>query len=393
VRTARGWTAVVLVGLGAIVAQAFGRFTYSVLLPAIRNDLNHSNTVAGLLGTTNVLAYLVGTFVVASLTTRYRLLTVMRSGFVFSLAGLAGASVAPNALVLGIALFSMGFGGALIWVPSPAIAARAVDERHRGVAVGAIGGGVGTGIVITGQLARVVRERSGDEAWRNVYRIELALGIIAVIAIIAFLRHRESAPTGRKVGGAGFGSLKQMPGWVAITGAYTSDGFCYLIAVSFLTSRLEDDAGYTESLASTMFTLVGLGAVVGGVMMGVIADRIGERITLVVGFCVFAGALVGILTGVVAVVVVGAVVTGMMFGGLPSVVIGYVVRNTSAEMFGPSFAAATFAFGVAQVTSPQLGGLLADLTGDFTLVFVVAIGFALGGAAMSSRLPRRASAG
>ena len=51
----------------------------------------------------------------------------------FALAGLAGASVAPNAVVLGIALVSMGFGGALIWVPSPAIAARAVGERQRGL--------------------------------------------------------------------------------------------------------------------------------------------------------------------------------------------------------------------------------------------------------------------
>ncbi len=388
-RTARGWTTVILVGVGAIVAQAFGRFTYSVLLPAIRDDLDHSNTVAGLLGTTNVLAYLVGTFVVASLTTRYKLLTVMRSGFVFSLAGLAGAAVAPNAAVLGIALFSMGFGGALIWVPSPAIAARAVGENRRGLAVGAVGGGVGIGIVITGQLARIVRERSGDEAWRDVYRIDFALGVLAVLMILMFLRHQQSAPTGQKVGGAGFGSLRQMPGWVAITGAYTAYGFCYLIAVSFLTSRLEDDAGYTESLASTMFTLVGLGAVAGGILMGVIADRIGERITLVVGFCVFASALVGILTGVVAIVVVGSVIVGLMFGGLPSVVIGYVVRNTTAEAFGPSFAAATFAFGVAQVTSPQLGGLIADLTGGFTLVFIVAIGFALGGAAMATRLPHR----
>jgi len=389
VRTASGWTTVILVGVGAIVAQAFGRFTYSVLLPAIRDDLDHSNTVAGLLGTTNVLAYLLGTFVVASLTTRYRLLTVLRGGFVFSLAGLAGAAVAPNALVLGIALFSMGFGGALIWVPSPAIAARAVGENRRGLAVGAVGGGVGIGIVITGQLARIVRERSGDEAWRDVYRIDFALGVLAVLMILMFLRHQQSAPTGQKVGGAGFGSLRQMPGWVAITGAYTAYGFCYLIAVSFLTSRLEDDAGYTESLASTMFTLVGLGAVAGGILMGVIADRIGERITLVVGFCVFASALAGILTGVVAVVVVGSVIVGLMFGGLPSVVIGYVVRNTTADSFGPSFAAATFAFGIAQVTSPQLGGLIADLTGGFALVFIVAIAFALCGAAMASRLPHR----
>ena len=386
-RTASGWAAVVLVGLGAVVAQAFGRFTYSVLLPAIRNDLDHSNTVAGLLGTTNVLAYLVGTFVVASLTTRFPLLTVLRSGFAFSLGGIALAAVAPNVFVLSIALFSMGFGGALIWVPSPAIAAAAIGPHRRGLAVGAIGGGVGLGIVVTGQLARVVRDRSGDSAWRDVYRIDLAVGIVIVIAIVLLLRHSQNSPSGQRVGGAGVGVLRQMPGWIPITGAYVTYGFSYLIAISFLTSRLEDDAGFSEGLASTMFTLVGIGAVLGGVMMGVIAGRFGERRTLVTGYVMFAIALAGVLTGVVGVVAASSVVVGLMFGGLPSVIIGYVVRNTSPEAFGPSFAATTFAFGLAQVTSPQLGGLIADITGGFTLVFVVAIGFALAGAATSSQLP------
>ena len=190
VRRASGWSAVVLVAFGAIVAQAFGRFTYSVLLPAIRNDLDHSNTVAGLLGTANVLAYLLGTIAVASLTSRFRLLSVFRAGFVFSLAGLAGASFAPNAVILGVALFVMGIGGALIWIPSPAIAAAAVGEARRGLAVGGIGAGIGSGIVFSGQLARVMHERSGDGAWSDVYRIETVLAVGAVASIVLLLRHR-----------------------------------------------------------------------------------------------------------------------------------------------------------------------------------------------------------
>lgn len=386
-RTASGWSAVALVGLGAVVAQAFGRFTYSVLLPAIRSDLDHSNTIAGLLGTINVLAYLVGTFVVASLTTRFPLLTVLRSGFAFSLSGIALAAVAPSAFFLSIALFSMGFGGALIWVPSPAIAAASVGPHRRSLAVGAIGSGVGVGIVVTSQLARVARGRSGDSAWRDVYRIDLVIGIVIIIVIVLLLRHSQNTPSGQRVGGAGFGILRQMPGWIPITGAYVTYGFTYLIAISYLTSLLEDDSGFSEGRASTMFTLVGIGAVLGGIMMGGIAGRFGERRTLVTGYLMFAIALAGVLTGVVGVVAASSVVIGLMFGGLPSVIIAYVVRNTTPEAFGPSFAAATFAFGTAQVTSPQLGGLIADTTGGFTLVFVVAIGFALAGAATSSQLP------
>ena len=81
-RQATGWGVVALVACGAAVAQAFGRFTYSVLLPAIRNDLDHSNTIAGLLGTANVAAYLIGTMVVGALSARVRLMSVFRASWV-----------------------------------------------------------------------------------------------------------------------------------------------------------------------------------------------------------------------------------------------------------------------------------------------------------------------
>lgn len=376
-----------LVACGAIVAQAFGRFTYSVLLPAIRDDLDHSNTVAGFLGTANVSAYLLGTLVVASLTSRIKLLTVFRCGFAFSLTGLAVAMVAPGAAVLSVALFIMGIGGAFIWIPSPAIAAGAVGDHRRGVAVGVMGAGIGVGIIFSGQMASILRERSGDGAWRDLYRLETALGLVIVIAVLLFLRHREIAPTRGRGSGIGFGSLRRMPGWLALTGSYASFGFCYILAVSFLTSRLEDDAGYSEGLASTMFTLVGLGTIVGGVLLGLVADRVGERIVLTVGFASFAVALGGILTGVIVFVAVGSIVVGLMFSGLASVITGYVVRNTSAAAFGPSYAATTFAFGIAQVSSPQIGGVVADLSGSFTVVFLLSAAFAVAGAVASSRLP------
>jgi MFS family permease len=387
-RHATGWGAVVLVACGAIVAQAFGRFTYSVLLPAIRDDLGHDNTIAGLLGTINVGAYLLGTFVVSSITSRFRLLDVFRAGFVFSLSGLAIASVAPNAGVLGIALFVMGLGGAMLWIPSPAIAAAAVGSSRRGTAIGGIGAGIGVGIVFSGQLARVFRERSGDSAWRDVYRVDLVLAIVVVAAVLLFLRHHQDRATGTGVKlGAAFGTLQRMPGWAAITGAYAAYGFCYLLAVSFLTSRLEDDAGFSDGLASTMFTLVGIGAVIGGLLLGAIADRFGERNTMTVGYLVFGCALAAVMTGVVAVVAIGAVFIGAMFGGLAAVIAGFVVANTTTETFGPSYGATTLAFGVAQLSAPQVGGLVADLTGGFTVVFLLAIMFALFGAAASSRLP------
>ena len=57
---------------------AFGRFSFGVLLPAVRDDLGISNTLAGFIGGTNVGFYLIGTLLVSWMAGRYRLLGIMR---------------------------------------------------------------------------------------------------------------------------------------------------------------------------------------------------------------------------------------------------------------------------------------------------------------------------
>ena len=376
---------VVLVALGAAVAQAFGRFTYSVLLPAVRDDLGVSNTIAGLLGTANVGAYLAGTLLIIRATATIRLLTIMRVGFALSRSGLALAGLAPNGPALAVALVVMGRGGACIWIPSPAIAAAAVSPERRGLAVGMIGAGIGTGIVFAGRLSEDLRARWGVEAWQDVYRIEAVLGLVVALAIIALLRP-DAEPVPSRTG-SGLAVLRTMRGWVPLTLAYAAFGFSYLLAITYLTARLEDDAGYSDGRAAGVFAAVGIATIVGGIALGAVADRIGPRPSLVGGFAVFAAGTVGVLTGQTLAVLAGGVAIGMMFGGLPSVIATYIVQASDHVTYGPRYAVATLAFGVAQVTSPQVGGLLADLTGSFTVVFLLSGGVALLGAVASSLLP------
>ncbi len=386
--TVRGWVAVALVALAATVAQAFGRFTYSVLLPAVRDDLGLSNSLAGFLGTVNVAAYLVGTLLVIRATARLRLVTLLRVGMALAVVGLAAASVAPGGVALAAALVVLGLGGACIWIPSPALAAAAVPEARRGVAVGLIGAGIGLGIVAAGQLATVLRDRLGDEAWQDVYRLEAVIGLAAALAIVALLRPQDDPVPSRS--GSGFAVLRTMAGWRALTAAYAAFGLSYLLALTYLTARLEDDAGFTEAAASSAFAVSGLAGIVGGVALGWLTDRIGPRRVLIVGFMGIAAAGLAILTGVVPVVYAGAFLLGTMFSGVPSVIAVYIVQHSDATTYGPRYAVATLAFGVAQVSAPQLGGLLADLTGAFTVVFVLSATMATLGAVASWFLPRTA---
>lgn len=217
-----------------MVAQAFGRFTWGgVVLPDARDDLlDGSNTAAGLFGSLNVGAYLLGTIVVAWLASRS------------SLAGIAARQFPP--------------------------------ERRRFAT-----GIAGVGIVFAGRMAAFLRS-SEQDVWQTLYRIELCIALIVIASAFVFLRSQGERPS--VAGGfGGFGALRQVQGWKALTGAYSAYGFSYILVISFTVARLEDDAGWTSGRAALAFTTIGFAVIAGGLIVGSISDRIGRRLTMTSG--------------------------------------------------------------------------------------------------------------
>ena len=79
----------------------------------------------------------------------------------------------------------------------------------------------------------------------------------------------------------------------------------------------------------------------------------------------------------------------MIFASIPVTLTMYFVKNASPEDYGPGFSAATLAFGVAQMISPQVGGALADWTSTFLWVLVLSASSALIGIVSALWLPKR----
>lgn len=374
------------VALAAAVAQGFGRFTYGVVLPDVRDDLlDGSNTAAGLLGTANTAAYLAGTLIVASVATRLGPVAMMRVGLAFSVSGIGLAVIAPNGVALAGALVLMGLGGAAIWIPSPGLASSVVSVRRRGLAVGIMGSGVGAGIVFSGQLASVLEDQG--RSWRSVYGVHTVIGLVSIVAALVILRRVRSG-TSAAGGFGGFATLRRMDGWKPLTGCYAVYGFGYLLVIAFLVARLEDDSGYSATAANGVFTVMGASTIVGGITLGRLSDRFGRRRALSGGYAAFAAATLVILTGWLPAVLLGAATVGILFGGLATVIAAYIVDRTDALTYGPSYAAATLAFGLAQVLSPQAGGALADASGSFGPVFMLSAGIMSTGAVIALALPR-----
>lgn len=375
-----------LIALGAAVAQAFGRFTYGVLLPAVRDDLGVSNTIAGSISAANVGGYLVGTLLVAWVASRLRMLAILRWGIALTAAGLLLAANANSALVLAVALLLTGIGGAWVWIPAPIIAADSMPERWRSMAVGLMGSGIGLGIVFSGLISGYARTRYGDAGWSHVFWIDACIAAVVLIGVFLIVRHQHGQPS-RGGGFGGFGALRRMRGWLALTLAYSAFGFMYLLVIGFLTTRLEDDSGWSASSASFAFTLLGIAMVFGGPVSIWLSERIGSRQTICGVFGLWCLLTLVVIGGWMLPTLVAVVGLGMLFTALPGLVTVYVVKHTDASSYGPAYSAITLAFGLAQTISPQIGGVIADLSGSFTAVFVLSSVVGVLGLLAALRLP------
>jgi predicted MFS family arabinose efflux permease len=385
-----GWVVVALIALSATVGHAFGRFSYGVLLPAVRDDLAISNTLAGFIGGTNVGFYLVGTLLVSWMAGRYRLLGIMRLGLVLAVCGLFAAGFSTSPWTLALALAITGVGGALLWIPAPVIAADAIPSNRRPLAVGLMGSGIGLGVMLVSTISGDLRASLGDGAWSNVYQLQFAVAVVVLVLVLLLVRHQQGAPSGGG-GVGGFAALQRMPGWLPLIAAYACFGFMYLLVLGFLTTRLEDDSGWSSADASFAYSLMGFSMLFGSPMFTLLAQRFGLRLVISAAFGLWPIFTAIVLTGAWMPVLFAAVGIGFLFSALPSLITLYVVENTTAADYGASFSAATLMFGLAQTVSPPIGGLIADLCGSFTLVFFLSSIVSVMGLLATLRLPKIAS--
>jgi MFS family permease len=166
--------------LGCVVGQSFGRFSFGLLLPAVKQDLQVSYGLAGWLGTMNLGAYAVGAAVTSVVSVRVAAHRIMQTGIVLATLGIIILAMAPGTPILLLGMTFCGIGGAASWVPAPGISAAQYPPHRRGFAMGMTSGAIGLGIVLATLLTNVVRVIVDDPlAWRQVWGVQAAIGVVA----------------------------------------------------------------------------------------------------------------------------------------------------------------------------------------------------------------------
>ena len=218
--------------LGMMVAMGIGRFAYTPILPLMERDLGLSHAETGSLASFNYVGYLLGAVLCSFFPKLLRSVPVNVGALAASIATtlFMGAFVSP--LWWGMLRLVAGIASAVLFVVIAVEVAEALAKRGETGIGGALYGGIGLGIALSGFMAPRLDRLGG---WRGCW---LGMGIIAAtLAVTGLLvaRKRSAAPPLEHIQGAAVG---RSSGISRLATAYTCEGFGYVINATFIVAMI-----------------------------------------------------------------------------------------------------------------------------------------------------------
>ncbi|MFO7996258.1 MAG: MFS transporter [Dehalococcoidia bacterium] len=424
-----GWIVVFTGMLAAVAAHGFGRMSYTIILPEMRDGLGLTYTQAGLLATGNLIGYLVFAVIGGFLASRYGArrvisLSLLLMGICMLLTGIADSFKWAFSMRL---LTGLGNGGA--YVPAMALGSIWFTMRRRGFATGIVSGGIGVGTFLGGVIVPRILLTYGADGWRySWYYLGGAVLFIALLSYLLLRDHPEDlgleqvgASTKAKPEGdqnpapLPRSSPSPTPTSPGITGkkpppnlqwgliyrvkevwylglVYLMYGFSYVIYMTFFKAFLADEIGLDVVLVGYLWALAGGLSIFCGVIWGGISDRLGRKrgaalayLTLALSYLLFA------FFDTLPAFYLSVFLFGLSAWSIPT-----IMAAAAGDYMGPRLAPAglgfiTLFFGIGQALGPYVGGYLKDLTGTFVFPFILATAVSLVGMVGSLLLKKPAT--
>ncbi len=156
-----------------IVFAALGlsRFSYTSILPSMKDALDLTNAQAGGLATANLAGYMAMAIAGGMLASYFGPRRVITAGLLLACVGMVITGLAVG---YGMALggrFLSGVGAAASNVPAHAMIGLWFSQRRRGIATGTTATGASIGLVVVGPLVPFIIRTYGENGWRLAWFI------------------------------------------------------------------------------------------------------------------------------------------------------------------------------------------------------------------------------
>jgi MFS family permease len=357
-------------------AYGLGLYLFAVMMPDMRTALGFDYSAVGLMSGLAQAGYLIAALIAGPLTPRLggaRLvfLSILVSGI--TLAAIAGVQ---SVWLLGLGLVVLAAAAAAIWVPMVEVVSRFIPESRRAMVFGIFSSAGGYGALINGLVVPPLLLAIG---WRQVW---LALGLVTLaLAMAGYLVMRRLGMT-RNAGtpAARAPSIFKRDALAALLRSkrvrlFWVFNFCisigYLPFQTYLAAYLRTELGFSVMATGHLWTVFGAMAAIGGAVLGLLADRIGIRRTMMVtlAFLFAAGAIMAFVPlGLLPFIAAGCF--GISYGAIYGLTPAYV-----AKMLPPDYGSTIFGFsnvmvGVGGILGNLLAGYSQDLTGGLKAIYI-----------------------
>lgn len=357
-----------------MIVMGIGRFAYTPILPFMQHDTHFSETMSGLLASSNYLGYLLGALVASFYRWRkgkaYYLKIYLVVNIVTTL--LMGLT-AKEVFWLILRLFS-GLSSGLVFVLASGIILETLEIHKRQYWSGIFYGGVGLGIFLSGLVVPVFTHYlSWEWAWIGLSLISI------VISIVSFLWTRENSCDNQLIhfkDPVEDHKTKKNPFFKWLLLAYGCEGIGYIITGTFLVAIVRD-IPQLKDYASMSWAFVGLAAIPSCFIWAIIAKKYGHIKTL---YCAYAIQIIGIILPVFTHSVVGVFLGSLLFGGTFMGITTLTVsvgKNLSFQNTNKAIGYLTASYGLGQVIGPMIAGILTSHSNNYNGALIFASGILL----------------
>ena len=358
-----GWAPLALSGLLANMAGiGIGRFSYVPLLPLMIDGGWASASGAAQLAAANLIGYLLGALAAHPLAVRLGASRVIRGAMLALLLSLLGCAPQPALGWLWLWRCLAGVsGGVLIILAAPHVLAR-VPAAMRGRAVGMVFAGIGVGAVFSGFVVPAFGASRLQDAW-------LALAACSALAILYAWPKFASDDLPRP---AAAGSLLPRGAMLALLCAYPLDAIGYLPHTVFWVEYLVHGLSLPATVGGAFWAVFGVGAALGPLLTGMVADRIGFRMTVVGCMaCKAAAVALPLLSASLPALFVSSFMVGALTPGLVAVASGRVVEIVGPAAHQRNWAMMTFLYALMQALGGYAMAALYGALHSFNLLFAI----------------------
>ena len=274
--------------------------------PLIR-EFGWSHARVSLLASSVMLGTIPGSLAAGFLLERYDTRSSMVAGAALTAGSLLFASEADSYLPFLISYFFAGFGVAMATLLPAALVVANWFQAKRGMAMGVAIAGVSVGGMIMVQVAAAVIQAGGWRAAYTALALPVLLVVIPLVLLVVRTRPpevsvqglsseagREDRVLGQDLEGLNLAeAIRTRSFWFIAVAGFLFHFTIYGILTQLVVYLL--GVGYRPAVAAIVLSLtLGLNAM-GKVLFGVVADRIGARLSLALSFSIIAGGIVLLL--------------------------------------------------------------------------------------------------